>query len=111
MMGGIISLFRMLFSGNILTPIAVVLGVGMVYAAITAFKMAGQEKREGVMAAVKVSVISGGIAFFILPYILGLIGIVAGVWAGLQGSNAGWIGAGMSLVSLISGLFVAAMLA
>jgi hypothetical protein len=104
-------LFKMLQMGFFGAVISLILIAGVVYVGSIAFKMAEKEARENVKTAVKVSVISGGIAFLILPMIVGWVGLLAGVWAGIQGNNAGWIGAGMSLFSMVTGALTAAAMA
>jgi hypothetical protein len=45
------------------------------------------------------------------PMIVGGVGLLAGVWAGIQGNNAGWIGVGMSLFSMVKEALTAATMA
>ncbi len=107
----LMGLYRNGYYGIIFLVVAIAFGIGLLWAGVSAFDMLKKEERENVRTAVKVSVISGGVAFLILPFILGVVGLVAGVWAGIQGNRAAWIGVGMSLFSLVSGVIFTAMLA
>ncbi|MBR8645374.1 hypothetical protein KEH51_17945 [[Brevibacterium] frigoritolerans] len=64
--------------------------------------MASRGKAIGVIALI-ISILS----LFMMPFILGIVGIIVGIVARSRGSNLGTWAIGIGVVSIIVGIFIA----